>query len=140
MIGQVGLGCEFFVPKVIRDFAWNGSISIEKAMITMISDNNFTNSLDKVLEGYFGIAKFLASELNSGMYQVATKILPAAVKGVYKDVNKHFISDTVLESSKSDLELDSSNDNTDFDSIDLDSELNSSNPFVSDSELIYSIS
>ena len=136
LMGQVGLGYEFFVPKVIRDFALNKSISIEK---NMIGDNNFTNSLNKVLEGCFGITKFGAGQLHSGMYQVATEILPTIVKGVYKDITKQPISDTVLEYSKSDLELDSSNDNTAFDSIDLDSELYYSNPFVSDSELIYSI-
>ena len=68
LMGQVGLGYEYIVPKVIRDFALNESISIEKAMI---GDNNFTNSLNKVLKSYFEKSKFIASEFNSGMYQVA---------------------------------------------------------------------
>ncbi|WP_154511763.1 hypothetical protein [Rickettsiales endosymbiont of Trichoplax sp. H2] len=179
LIGQVGLGYESIVPNIIRDFALNGSIVIEKAVV---GDNYLTLLLNKGLEVFFGMSKFLASELNSGVYQVA-KMLPTIVKGLNKDIIEpiadylfiecldidprsinseqeifnhkninntidtismigHYLRSTVLESSKSDLELDFSNNNTDYDSTNVDSELYYiNNPFsVNNSELICSIS
>ena len=67
---------------------------------------------------------------NQSLFQKVEKILKTEF-----NVNK----DIYYTMPVSDLELDSSNDNTAFDSIDLDSELYYSNPFVTDSELICSI-
>ncbi len=170
LIGQVGLGYESIVPGFLQNFALNASVNMEEAVI---GNNYLTLLLNKGLEGFFGMSKFLASEFNIGVYEIAdksSKIMyaidyPGISKSIINKVSEvaaysyeslsdtvstvyeigtstyESLSNTVSESSKSDLELDFSNDNTAFDFIDLNSELYYSNPFsVNNSELICSIS
>ena len=54
----------------LQDIILYTSVRTEKAVI---GDNNVTYLLNKGVEGYFGASKFIASQFNKGVYDIADK-------------------------------------------------------------------